>query len=155
MNLADTDIVKVVSLICTSVLGLECIPAAELSTALPMAMTACVQITGSWQGAVVLACPENFAAHAAAVMFNLPADDRNPTDMQDAIAELTNMIGGNIKGLLQVNEACHLSLPAVVAGPAYAARVPGSRLLKQVLLDCDGQTIVVYVLEKVAESEAA
>jgi hypothetical protein len=100
MNIADSDIVQVVSLICQSVLGMECVPATQLPETAAVTMAACVQVTGGWQGAVVLVCPEAFAARAAAVMFNRPADDRNSTDMQDAVAELTNMIGGNIKGLL-------------------------------------------------------
>jgi CheY-specific phosphatase CheX len=155
MNIADTDIVQIVSLIWQAVLGMECVPVTDVPEPSKTTMAVCVHVTGSWQGAVVLGCSEDFAANAAAIMFNLPSDDRNSTDMQDAIAELTNMIGGNIKGLLPVTDACQLSLPAVVAGSAYTARVPGSRPLARVALNCEGHILVVNVLEKIAESRAA
>src|SRR4051812_15681518 len=72
----------------------------------PRVMSACVQIIGTWQGAVSLTCTEDFASRAAGIMFGLDGVDTRKADMQDALGELANMIGGNIKALLPV--ACHL-----------------------------------------------
>jgi chemotaxis protein CheX len=159
MALQDADITQIVATIWQSVLGVECGLAAEVpvlpESASSGTLSACVQITGAWKGAVVLTCPEAFAGEAAMRMFNTPEGERSLTDMQDAIAELSNMIGGNLKGLLTVADACQLSLPSVVAGADYTTRIPGSRLVHRIPLECSGHTIVINVLQKSAAANAA
>ena len=66
--------------------------------------------------------------------------------VQDAMGELTNMTGGNVKALLP--EGCRLSLPTVVEGSAYTARVPGSELVTSVGFKCQGSPVVVRLLKK-------
>lgn len=156
MPFQDSDIAQVVSTIWQSVLQMECEPAADLPGASPHVMAACVQITGEWKGTVILGCTGAFAARAAQAMFATPAEDTNPIDMQDAVAELANMIGGNLKALLPVGSACQLSLPSVVAGADYTTRVPGSRPINRVVMDCcGGLKVVINVLEKVPAAKAA
>jgi chemotaxis protein CheX len=155
MNLNNTDIVQIVSTIWQSLLGIEAVTETELPIAISGSMATCVQITGEWQGAVILGCGESFATKAATIMFETPQKDRNRTDMQDAVAELTNMIGGNLKGLLDLPHACQLSMPSVVVGADFTTRVPGSRVINRIALECDGEVIVVSVLEKLPEAKAA
>ena len=155
MNPQDADIAQIVSTICQSILGMECQRAMDLPGAAPATLAAWVQITGGWQGAVVLGCTQAFANRAAEIMFGISGVAPSPIETQDAVAELANMIGGNLKGTLPVSDACQLSLPAVVAGADYATRVPGTRLLNRVALDCGGRIIVVHVLEKIATQAAA
>jgi len=114
-------------------------------------MSACIQITGAWRGAVALSCDETMAAEAAGVMFALEPTDASKCDMQDAMGELVNMIGGNVKALLP--ETCHLSLPSVVEGANYSVRVPGSRLVTRVPLRCGQHALSVSLLE--SEEQAA
>ncbi len=77
-------------------------------------VTGCIQITGAWQGAVILRTTDGFARNAAARMLCLKDEDVTAADMQDAMAEITNMIGGNIKS--QVPGPSFLSLPSVTTG---------------------------------------
>ena len=74
-------------------------------------LAACVQITGSWEGTVAVICPMNLAKKVSAIMFGIEEDSAGKEEIQDAIGELANMTGGNIKSLLP--EPCYLSLPAV------------------------------------------
>ena len=114
-------------------------------------MSACVQITGAWRGAVALSCGADMAAEAAAVMFAITSGAPEKNDMQDAMGELVNMIGGNVKALLP--ETCQLSLPSVVEGSDYSMRVPGSRLVTRVPLRCGAHAVTVSLLE--SEEQAA
>lgn len=155
MQLADNDISQIVSTICQSILGIADATPVEPQKPASGMIAACVQITGGWQGAVVLACPQPLAAKAAATMFGLEASACTDTDMQDAIAELTNMIGGNFKGLLALDEPCQLSLPAVVAGADYVARVPGSRPIHHVAVAAEGHVLQVLIVEKSPVARAA
>lgn len=109
-------------------------------------MAAYVQISGGWNGAVVLTCTAELAATAAATMFSVPPDAVSPRDELDALGELSNIIGGSIKALLP--GPSHLSLPTVVGGESYAARVPGSRVLSRHHFESGGALFAVSLLER-------
>ena len=110
----------------------------------PRTFTGCVQITGAWEGAVLLHCPSPLAREATAIMFEMDIDAASDDEVKDALGELTNMIGGNVKALLP--EPCRLSLPSVTEGLDYSVTVPGSRAVTEVTFDCGGQTLSVTLL---------
>jgi len=103
----------------------------------------CVTVTGEWQGNVRLACPAQLAQMAASAMFDLPAAQLDDQQVADALGELTNMVGGNIKSLIP--GPSRLSMPAVTAGGSLTVRVPGAALLGAVSLACDGLPLTVSV----------
>jgi chemotaxis protein CheX len=88
----------------------------------------------------------------AAAMFSTEPCKTSVGDMQDALAELVNMIGGNIKALLP--DGCFLSLPAVVEGGDYSARVPGTRLASRVEFVCSGHVVSLSILGKTRDRAA-
>jgi chemotaxis protein CheX len=102
-----------------------------------------VAVTGDWQGCVLLACPTQLARTAASAMFDLPAERLTDDEVADALGELTNMIGGNIKSLLP--GPSRLSMPAVTVGAADAVRVPSAVLVNTVSLACDGLPLTVSI----------
>ena len=86
-------------------------------------VTSCVQIDGAWQGAVVLQCPLTLARTLTAAMFQ--ADTAPELDeVHDALGELANMLGGNVKALLP--GPSRISLPAVAVGSDYQMSVVGT-----------------------------
>jgi len=144
--LTPDDVRGVTEMIWSTVLGLEVAARADAAPVEAQALAGCVQITGAWQGAVVLTCSARLARQAAGAMFGIDPDRAGTDEAQDAVGELANMTGGNLKALLP--EPCALSLPAVVSGSDYRARVPGSRVVLQVGFDCEEQPFVVTVLER-------
>jgi chemotaxis protein CheX len=70
--------------------------------------------------------------HAAEAMFAAEAGSLSWDEVSDALGELTNMVGGNIKGLLPAPST--LSIPSVAGGESYTLRVPGAVLASRVLL---------------------
>jgi CheY-specific phosphatase CheX len=110
-------------------------------------LSACVHITGAWRGAVALSCDTGLATEAAAAMFGSAGPEQTVQDMQDAVGELVNMIGGNLKALLP--ETCALSLPAVVQGSDYTVRVPGSRLVTKSPFKCGTHSMCVSLMQSV------
>jgi len=148
MQFADNDIYQTVESIWTSVLGMEVRPSNGTGV-LPEkdhSLAACVQITGAWEGAVVLHSSTELVRRAAAAMFGVDGESTTAADMQDALGELVNMIGGNLKALLP--ESCYLSLPTAVEGQEYTLRVPGSLLLNQFAFHCQDQPFLVALLER-------
>jgi CheY-specific phosphatase CheX len=129
-----------------SVLGLPLHASDAEGDALPNGPTVdgIVTISGDWQGAVIVQVPQPLAARVASIMFSL--GDAPPTleDVQDALGEITNMTGGNLKALMP--GSCHLSLPAVIDGSDYRIRIPTARVLTRVLFHCEGQPAVVSLV---------
>jgi chemotaxis protein CheX len=105
--------------------------------------TAAVHISGSRNVSVILSCPTTLAGRAAAAMFEMGEDELEDGEVADAVGELVNIIGGNIKCLLP--EPSQLSLPTVLQGGAQVVTVPGSRLMEHVELECGGDRLSIAV----------
>ena len=147
MTFNHEEIFDLAEIVWSTVLALPIMPDNSGSvTRRPRSTAACIQITGAWNGAVVLDCPAKVARHAAAVMFQTQPPQVSMADIQDAIAELANIIGGHIKSLLP--KPCQLSLPTVIEGGDYSTRIPGSRLVSRVGFICDGDLASISILEK-------
>ncbi len=82
------------------------------------AWTSYVEIRGKWTGAVVLCCRREFALQASSEMLGKEIEDVTEEDALSVIAEITNVIGGNIKALISasVGGTCALSIPLVARG---------------------------------------
>ena len=79
---------------------------------------ASVDIHGDWSGTVTLEMAPSTAETAARTMLHL--DTVEVADVTDALGELVNMIGGNIKSLLPSGST--LGLPIVSHAPLRPAR---------------------------------
>ena len=144
MQFAAADITQLATDIWGSVLGLEIEPAetAELGED---CLTGCIQIAGAWRGSVRLDVPRSFAHQIAATMFDLSLPKVSEDDMTDALAELTNMLGGNIKSVLP-GPSC-LALPTVTEGLDYQVSIPGTRCLSDLAYSSSGTPIRIQLLE--------
>jgi chemotaxis protein CheX len=83
---------------------------------------ASVAIRGDWTGTVTLEMAPDTAETAARTMLHLDAVEDG--DVTDALGELVNMIGGNIKSLLPSGST--LGLPIVTHAPLRPARSEGT-----------------------------
>ena len=108
--------------------------------------TGCIQVSGPWEGAVTVHCSEALAGVITGAMFGSEPADCTPEEVRDALGELANMIGGNVKALLP--EGCRISLPTVADGIAYHLSVPGTRPVVAVTWLCDAEPLMVRMLER-------
>lgn len=77
--------------------------------------SASVTVRGEWNGVVALEMTTSGAQRLTRSMLGLDSSEELVDgDLVDAIGEMVNMIGGNVKGL--VRGPCRLSLPLVAAG---------------------------------------
>ncbi len=82
--------------------------------------SAVVAISGAWQGVVTVELEESLARLLTARMLAIPeGEEIGDSDIADAVGELVNMIGGNVKSLMPGPSS--LSLPSVAAGRAVFA----------------------------------
>lgn len=155
MHIAGTDLESITDNVWNTMLGLPVMPACEAAAIddAPGTLAGSIDIDGAWRGGVTLTCPRGLAQLIARVIFGLDAADApepTPTQMADALAELTNMTGGNLKALLP--ESCVLSLPQVSL--AAAAPRHAGVMVAEASFECAGQPFVVRVYEEPVHAEA-
>jgi chemotaxis protein CheX len=143
-------IVTLCESIWTQTLGLPLTPApTAASPDASLTLEGCVHIHGEWCGLVLVQCSLPLAWLAATKMFQLGDQAPSEDEVRDAVGELTNIIGGNIKALLPGAD-CDLSLPVVIEGRDFSVRVPGARIVADQRFTSQGEWMVVSVLEAFA-----
>lgn len=138
------DIIALTQQVSDSVLGMSAEPLPDTSVPHHSEVIASVQISGGWQGAVVVTCARNVAEAITEAMFAMDPGTTSQEELDDAMGEMANMIGGNIKGLMP--GPSQLSLPTVVEGKEISATIPGSALAVEALFVLDSGTLGVQVL---------
>ena len=66
--------------------------------------------------------------------------------VRDAVGELANMIGGNVKALLP--GPSRLSLPALIENADYQGIAQESRMQSRQAFSCEGEPFLVTLFEK-------
>jgi chemotaxis protein CheX len=77
-------------------------------------VVAVVTISGEWSGTVCVSCSRLAARNAASAMFGLEDAELTAEEIDDAVGELVNVVGGNIKSLVPGPSV--LGLPTVLEG---------------------------------------
>ena len=119
-----TDIYGLAESVFLSMLNLEVQPGeAEL---LPDSeiITAAVYYAGAWKGAVLLQCDQRQAREFTERLMKIPRPEDFDDDVRDAVGELVNIIGGNLKPILPHGIA--LSMPSVIEGCPTSLRICGN-----------------------------
>jgi chemotaxis protein CheX len=107
-------------------------------------MSGIVYLTGAWEGSVALDISRDLASRAACAMLGLNPVHLGQRELEDVLAEIVNITGGNIKALLP--HPSKLSIPAVGESPVLAHEAPNRPLVSQVWFESAGQPLVVTVL---------
>jgi hypothetical protein len=142
----ETEIVQLTTAIWEATLGLAIEPIAafpEACAAQP-GMDGLVTISGDWHGAVAVQMPVPLTRIVAGIMFRLDASLVSADDVVDAIGEITNQTGGNVKSLMP--RASTLSLPTVTPSQGYALPVPDLDVSTRVVFACGDSAFVVTLL---------
>jgi hypothetical protein len=106
--------------------------------------TACVKITGAWDGEVRLHCPPPLARLIAATIFQGEADKVGSDEILDALSELIHIIGGNLKALLP--QPIILSLPSLPNPTDWAQTTPQWQRVCGLTLLSEGHPFAVTLL---------
>jgi chemotaxis protein CheX len=123
--LAEQDLPDIFNQVCDAYLasGAAVIDAHPPDAAAPdTAVVATVSVTGAWDGYIRLRCAAGTAAEVAAGMLDLDPGDVAADDIDHAMGELINILGGNIKCLLP--QPAQLGLPIVGVGRTTSSASP-------------------------------
>ena len=110
MQFLEKEIQQCTQLVFSTLLSLEVHPSpGQHESSSTDTVTGSVQITGKWNGVILLALPSSLVNTVTETLFSLEPGKASTDDKKDAVGELINMIGGNIKAL--VPEPSTLSVP--------------------------------------------
>jgi hypothetical protein len=106
-------------------------------------------LTGIWNGTVTLLIPVALASALTSALFAIPAAEISAAERADVVAELCNVVAGNLKGLIRGGVT--LSLPTALEGDAEAMIRETARRTGTVAVDFVypflGQLIAVRIIE--------
>jgi len=102
---------------------------------------ATIRISGDWVAECHVLVSDELAARIASDMFGASASELSNEEILDALGEVVNMIGGNAKGMVDLD--CDLSLPCV---GRFLGELPASAM--KLDFDCAGMPLTVAMLEK-------
>jgi chemotaxis protein CheX len=143
------DLAELLASVWTSFLGAEIYPI-EADPATDIArkptqneVVASVSIMGGWSGQLFLATSHACAANIAQAMFGSEGDVADD-ELADAVGELANIVGGNVKSMLASPSS--LSLPQVVID-AHMLSVPSAELRTVTVMAWDEHQIVASLWE--------
>jgi hypothetical protein len=134
----------------TAHLGLSILPQAdEAGGAEEATRSSCVKISGAWQGAIMIECPESIVRHAAIMLFASDQDD----DIDDAVKELADMFGKKLRPFLP--DETKISRPSLVEDEKSCKALNGMQGLSELRLSCEGRPLRVVLFEAEPDMAAA
>lgn len=103
-----------------------------------------VNLSGDFEGAVVVECTESIMRHAAAMMFGTDTEKVSAQDLQDSLNELARLVGKSIQRTMPGTGK--VSAPR----PATGNTIPSMRPVTDWKLSCEGRPVRIYLLEREA-----
>ncbi len=87
--------------------------------ALTDSISGIIGLAGTHKGVLAIHLPHKVAMAITGSFLGMEVDEIN-TDVEDAVGELANMLGGNVKSILSANgRDISLSMPTTISGKQY------------------------------------
>lgn len=102
-----------------------------------------ISIGGCWTATIIVRVSDDLALHIAASLLGMAPSELDDEMIGDAIGELANVVGGNVKGML-AGDGSSLSLPIVGRSPQM---IPGPHRTMLSHFDVDGHTMTWEIHE--------
>lgn len=94
-------------------------PLREAVTKLQCSITGMVGLAGIYSGILSIHCPQQLALRITSNMLGMDVDEVGE-DVNDALGEIANMLGGHVKQVLSKGgHDLNLSIPTVISGESY------------------------------------
>jgi chemotaxis protein CheX len=102
-----------------------------------------IGLAGAWAGSGSVSCSAQMACRICSLMLMTEAHSVDE-DVLDAVAEITNMVIGNVKTDLEEHLGpLGLSIPTVIFGRNFQTKTAGTVDWTEVHFDWDGEALVV------------
>jgi chemotaxis protein CheX len=114
-----------------------------------------IGLAGKWTGTGTLSCSAEFACRIASQML-MTEYVQVDAEVLDAVAEIANMILGNVKTAIERSlGTMGMSIPTVIFGKNFLAKSCGDETWSVAVFDCEGQRLEVKLFLKPAPGAPA
>jgi chemotaxis protein CheX len=121
----------------------DCYPLVEPVTQFHCSITGMVGMAGSYTGMLSIHCPALLAIRITSNMLGMEVDEVGE-DVNDALGEIANMLGGHVKQVLSKGGLdLNLSIPTVISGETYTIRSVIDDDCVVVPFQCEGDKFLV------------
>lgn len=119
------------------------------SAALNNSISGVIGLAGTHKGVLAIHIPQRVAMAITSGFLGMDVEEIN-ADVEDAVGELANMLGGNVKSILSENgRDIDLSLPSTIIGQRYDFQPTKEAERLIIPFTCDaGEFVVDLQLEK-------
>lgn len=136
----------------TTMVMMDVVPVAGFTKsdgALSDSITGLIGFAGTHKGALAIHLPNQVALDITSNFLGMDVDEINE-DVEDAVGEIANMIGGDVKSYLSGNgKDINLSLPSTISGAQYDFQPnKNAEIFMLAFTTTSGQFIVELQLEK-------
>jgi len=135
-------------------LGLTVVPQADAPSDDPeKTWSSCVKVSGAWQGAILLECPQSIVGHAAIMLFGPDDEASSDDDFEDAVKELADMFGKKMRPFLPGETK--ISRPSIVQEDGSCKALNGMQGVSELRLSCEGRPVRIVLYQSVPDLAAA
>jgi chemotaxis protein CheX len=146
MQFLESEIQKYNKLVWSTLLGFDIQPdSGTFDLSSTDMVTGSVQVTGKWNGVITLYLPSSLVNQITETLFSLDPGEANAETKKDAIGELINMVGGNIKSMLPQPSA--LSTP-IFAMEGQSQQFPFTKKVTQCKFTCNDNSFALSLYEQ-------
>jgi len=118
-------------------------PLKEKVVAFRDTMTSMVGMAGSHSGILAIHCPRSLALKITSNMLGMEVQEIDD-DVNDAMGEIANMVGGDVKHIFSPGGAdINLSIPTVIYGSEYVLESMSSSESLVIPFDCAGERFLL------------
>lgn len=149
----EDEINEIVSDLFGTMLNTEATPSAQRMAAGASTLTSIIAFAGSWKGDLVLECGRPQALVFAKRFLQCEDLDENSEDVVSTVAELSNIIAGNLKVVLPPGVT--ISTPSVIQGGNYDIQIYGGKIINHTVYDTDAGSFDIRLIEASSVSKGA
>lgn len=126
-------------------------PLQESVSRFKCSITGMVGFAGTYSGVISIHCPVSLAMKITSNMLGMECDEVNE-DLNDAIGEISNMLGGSVKQVLSKGGMdVKLSIPTVISGEDYTVNSLSDDDCVIIPFICEGERFLVGLVLKKEE----
>ena len=140
----QSELAQIVEAVIENMLGVEAVRCPTPWFPSDTRLTARVQMSGAWNGAVQLECDRNLACEFTRRFLSAAQSPPCNDVVRDMLGELANMIGGNWK--CSLGRGIHLSTPAVADGGGSRLSTGAGEIQEQLAFQCSQGIFWVTIL---------
>ena len=152
VEISPSDVAQIVESVFGTMLSLEVNQGGTPLSPDENHLTSAVYLTGEWNGALLVDCGAEQACRFAGRLLSMDPPGTVDDDVRDALGELANVIGGNLKCLLP--HGIKLGLPSVADGGTLHFRIPHAEVMERLTFQCADGSFWITILRIAPKAEA-